>query len=147
MVNEIKTIYSRGLNKGFSSRFGESSRVRHDTPEEGQRTYRPKRKNKDGDRILWVSIYIYYTHTHTHTHTHTCGEYPAVPGQEEKLPYCNTHRHYSPDLTPCDLPSPKQKGTIKRDSFWKLETRQESLNNRAEEHHWRILPAVHRREG
>ena len=29
-------------NKGFSSRFCVGSRVRHETPEEGQRTYRSK---------------------------------------------------------------------------------------------------------
>ena len=38
------------LNKGFSSRFFEDSRVRCETPEEGRRTYRQKRSeynNKD----------------------------------------------------------------------------------------------------
>ena len=41
----------RGFNKGRSSKFREGSRVPQ-TPEEGQRTYRPKRcgnNNKDED--------------------------------------------------------------------------------------------------
>ena len=40
--NRIRTVYSRGLNKGVSSRFCEHSRFRYETPEEGQSTYRPK---------------------------------------------------------------------------------------------------------
>ena len=43
MVNEIRTIYARELNKGIGSMFRVSSRVRQDTPEEGWRTHRPKR--------------------------------------------------------------------------------------------------------
>ena len=42
MFNGISTIYQCGLNKGFSSKFCVGSRVRHETPEEGRRTYRPK---------------------------------------------------------------------------------------------------------
>ena len=38
MVKRIETIYPNRLNKGFS--FG--SRVQHETPEEGQRTYQRK---------------------------------------------------------------------------------------------------------
>ena len=44
----------RGFNKGRSSKFREGSRVRQ-TPEEGRRTYRPKRcgnNNKDEDNSL-----------------------------------------------------------------------------------------------
>ena len=51
MANGIRTGYLRGFNKGRSSNFRESSRVRQ-TPEEGQRIYRPKRcgnNNKDED--------------------------------------------------------------------------------------------------
>ena len=42
MVNGITTINPCGLNKEFSSRFCLDSRVRHETPEEGRRTYRPE---------------------------------------------------------------------------------------------------------
>ena len=42
MVNGIRTGDPRGFNKGRSSKFHEGSRVRQ-TPEEGRRTYRPKR--------------------------------------------------------------------------------------------------------
>ena len=51
MANGIKTGDPRGFNKGRSSKFSEVSRVRQ-TPEEGRRTYRPKRcgnNNKDED--------------------------------------------------------------------------------------------------
>ena len=41
MAHGIKTGDPRGFNKGRSSKFHEGSRVRQ-TPEEGQRTYRPK---------------------------------------------------------------------------------------------------------
>ena len=47
----IRTKDPRGFNKGRSSKFREGSRVRQ-TPEEGRRTYRPKRcgnNNKDKD--------------------------------------------------------------------------------------------------
>ena len=50
-TNRIRTGDPRGFNKGLSSKFCESSRVRH-TPEEGQSTYRPKccgNNNKDED--------------------------------------------------------------------------------------------------
>ncbi len=49
MANGIRTGDPRGFNKGRSSKFREGSRVRQ-TPEEGRRTYRPKRcgnNNKD----------------------------------------------------------------------------------------------------
>ena len=42
---------TNGINKGRSSKFREGSRIRQ-TPEEGRRTYRPKRfgnNNKDED--------------------------------------------------------------------------------------------------
>ena len=42
MANGIITGHPRWFNKGRSSKFCEGSRVRQ-TPEEGQRTYRPKR--------------------------------------------------------------------------------------------------------
>ena len=50
-TNGIRTDDTRGFNKGRSSKFHEGSRVRQ-TPEEGRRTYRPKRfgnNNKDED--------------------------------------------------------------------------------------------------
>ena len=51
MANGIRTGDPRGFNKGRSSKFREGSRVRQ-TPEEGRRTYQPKRcgnNNKDED--------------------------------------------------------------------------------------------------
>ena len=51
MANGIRTGDPRSFNKGRSSKFREGSRVRQ-TPEEGRRTYRPKRSrnnNKDKD--------------------------------------------------------------------------------------------------
>ena len=51
MANGIRTGDPRGFNKGTISKFCEGSRVRQ-TPEEGRRTYRPKRygnNNKDED--------------------------------------------------------------------------------------------------
>ena len=51
MFNRIKaSTHPRGLNKGLSSRFCVGTRLRHETLEEGQRIYRPKRceyNNKD----------------------------------------------------------------------------------------------------
>ena len=54
MANGIRTGDPCGFNKGHSSKFREGSRVQQ-TPEEGQRTYRPKRcgrNNKDEDNSL-----------------------------------------------------------------------------------------------
>ncbi len=51
MANGIRTGEPRGFNKGRSSKFHVSSRVRQ-TPEEGRRAYRPKHcgnNNKDED--------------------------------------------------------------------------------------------------
>ena len=51
MANGIRTGDPRGSNKGRSSKFREGSRVQQ-KPEEGGRTYRPKRcgnNNKDED--------------------------------------------------------------------------------------------------
>ena len=51
MTNGIRIDNPRGFNKGRSSKFREGSRVQQ-TPEEGRRTYRPKRcgnNNKDED--------------------------------------------------------------------------------------------------
>ena len=42
MAYGIRTGDTRGVNKGRSSKFREGSRVRQ-IPEEGRRTYRPKR--------------------------------------------------------------------------------------------------------
>ena len=64
MVNRIGTVYPCDSNKGFSSRFCVDSRIRHETPEEGLKTYQLKRceyNNKDevnGPNIL-NDIYIY----------------------------------------------------------------------------------------
>ena len=52
MVNGIRTIYPRGLSKGFGLKFCVGSRVRHETPEEGRRMHRLKRceyNEKDED--------------------------------------------------------------------------------------------------
>ena len=52
MANGIRTGDPRGFNKRRRSKFREGSRVRQ-TPEEGRRTYRPKRygnNNKDEDK-------------------------------------------------------------------------------------------------
>ena len=54
MANGIRTADSCGFHKGRSSKFRVGSRVRQ-TPEERQRTYRPKRcgnNNKDEDNSL-----------------------------------------------------------------------------------------------
>ena len=51
MANGIRTGNPRGFNRERRSKFCEGSRVRQ-TPEEGRRTYRPKRcgnNNKDED--------------------------------------------------------------------------------------------------
>ena len=51
MANGIRTGDHRRISKGRSSKFHEGSRVRQ-TPEEGRRTYQPKRcrnNNKDED--------------------------------------------------------------------------------------------------
>ena len=47
MVNRIGTVYPCDSNKGFSSKFCVDIRVRHKTPDEGRRTYRPKRCDYD----------------------------------------------------------------------------------------------------
>ena len=52
MVNEIRTLYSCGLNKGFNSKFSVGFRVWQETPEESWRTHQLKRckySNKDED--------------------------------------------------------------------------------------------------
>ena len=51
MANGIRTGDSCGFNKGRGLKFREGSRVRQ-TPDEGRRTYRPKRRgnnNKNED--------------------------------------------------------------------------------------------------
>ena len=66
MANRIRTGDPCGFNKGHSSKFRVGSRVRQ-TPEEGRRTYWPKRcrnNNKDednspktlNDKIIWVFV-------------------------------------------------------------------------------------------
>ena len=58
MVNGIRAIDPHGLNKGRSSKFCVEFRVRQ-TPEEGWRTYQPKRweyGNKDEDNSLKAQI-------------------------------------------------------------------------------------------
>ena len=64
MVNEIRTGDPRGFNKGRSSKFREGSRVQQ-TPEEGRRTYRPKRygnSNKDEENRKSLMIKINKLH-------------------------------------------------------------------------------------
>ena len=54
MTKEIRTGDRRGFNKRRSSKFCEGSRVQQ-TPEEGRKTYRPKRcgnNNKDSPKTL-----------------------------------------------------------------------------------------------
>ena len=60
-INKIETIYSYGLNKGFSLRLCVDSWIRHKTPEEGQMTYRPKREhnNEDEDKVGWFGFMAY----------------------------------------------------------------------------------------
>ena len=48
MANGIRTGDPHGFNKERCSKFREGSRVRQ-TPEEGRRTYRPKRYNNNKD--------------------------------------------------------------------------------------------------
>ena len=61
MANGIRTGDPHGFNKGRSSNFPEGCRVQR-TPEESQRTYRPKHwgnNNKDEDnspKILMIKI-------------------------------------------------------------------------------------------
>ena len=43
MVNGIGTIYLCDFDKRFGSKFRVGFRIQHETPEEGRRTYRPKR--------------------------------------------------------------------------------------------------------
>ena len=54
-VNRIRKIYPLGLNKDFGSKFHVGSQVRHETPEESQRTHQLKHceyNNKDEDNSL-----------------------------------------------------------------------------------------------
>ena len=58
MANRIRIGDPRGFNKGRSSKFREGSQIRQ-TPEEGRRTYRPKRcgnNNKDEDNSSKTSM-------------------------------------------------------------------------------------------
>ena len=64
MADGIRAGDSREFNKGRSLKFYEGSRVRQ-TPEEGQRTYRPKRcrnNNKDEENYTGAfCCHIFYT--------------------------------------------------------------------------------------
>ena len=66
MANGIRTGDPREFNKGRSSKFREGSRGQQ-IPEEGWRTYGPKRygnNNKDEDnslKTLMISIIFYYS--------------------------------------------------------------------------------------
>ena len=65
MANGIRTGDPHGFNKGHSSKFHVGSRVCQ-TPEEGQRTYRPKwcgNNNKDEDNSLKTLIDIWGSFT------------------------------------------------------------------------------------
>ena len=53
MANGIRTGDPRGFNKGRSSKFHEGSRVQQ-TPEEGRRTYRPKRCEKKSIKMKTI---------------------------------------------------------------------------------------------
>ena len=57
MIKIIRTIYSRVLDKGLSSMFCVGFRVTYKTPEEGWRTYRPKRcEYNNEDKSLNILI-------------------------------------------------------------------------------------------
>ena len=49
MINGVRTIYLRGLNKEFVSKFSVGPWVRHETPEESRRMHRPKRYNYNNE--------------------------------------------------------------------------------------------------
>ena len=69
MANGIRTGDPRGFNKGRSSKFREGFRVRQ-TPEEGRRTYRPKRcwnNNKDEDNSPKILNDKNITHSFKHS--------------------------------------------------------------------------------
>ena len=59
MVNKIGTVQPRGLDEGFSSRFCVGSRLRHETPEEGQRTYQPKRCEYNNKDVFSMYNWVY----------------------------------------------------------------------------------------
>ena len=72
MANGIRTGNPRGFNKGRSSKFREGFRVRQ-TPEEGRRTYRPKRWEitikmktivRKPFRICWIVVTLWDCHIH-----------------------------------------------------------------------------------
>ena len=90
MANGIRTGDPRGLNKGRGSKFRVGSRIRQ-TPEEGRRTYRPKRcgnNNKDEDNspktlndknrlaILSKLKYFYFFFTDTNGKCSSIGKSP-----------------------------------------------------------------------
>ena len=57
MVNRMGKVYPNRLYKGSSSRFCVGSLVRHETPEEGWRTYRPKHcESNDEDEVNSLNI-------------------------------------------------------------------------------------------
>ena len=74
MANGIRTGDPRGFNKGRSSKFREGSRVRQ-TPEEGRRTYGPKRCGNnniyegnspktlnDNNHCMFFNVDFFYTY-------------------------------------------------------------------------------------
>ena len=65
MINRIRTLYHKGLNKGFGSNFCVGNQVWFETPEEGWRMHQPKHyeyNNEDEDNspnILSDKKYMY----------------------------------------------------------------------------------------
>ena len=56
MDNKIGRVYLRGSNEVFSLRFFGDSRVRHETPEEARRAYRPKCDYNNKDVVNSLNI-------------------------------------------------------------------------------------------
>ena len=74
MANGIRTGDPHGFNKGRSSKFREGYRV-WQTPEEGRRTYRPKRcgnNNKDENKKLILCITSYSIKHQSFVYTNSC---------------------------------------------------------------------------
>ncbi len=80
MANGIRTGNPCGFNKGHSSKFREGSRV-WQTPEEGQRTYQPKRyrnNNKNEDNSLKTLNDKNYQACHRNLDNYICGVFIFV---------------------------------------------------------------------
>ena len=70
MVNRIRTVDARGLNKGFSLKFCVGSWVQHETPEKAKGCINQNIVNITMKKFRQIYIYIYiYIYMHTHTHT------------------------------------------------------------------------------